>query len=71
MIYRESGWIAKVEVISTESDEKGAETTLRVIETIQMPQYIKPEAVPKPDTVFTVWKSHNAGAYGGWHLSER
>lgn len=70
MIYREEGWKAEVELVSQKSDEKGVEMTFRVIKTLTRPLHIIPEAIPKDGTVFTVWKSHNAGAYDGWYVGD-
>ena len=78
MIYREDGWIARVEVISQEPTESapaqpngGVKTTLKVIEHIRPAAFVSMEDLPKVGETFTVWKSNNNGGYpGGWHLGE-
>ena len=69
MIYREDGWKAEVELLSTERDDKGVSMTFRIIQTLMLPRFINPEAIPKNGEVFTAWKSHNAGAYG-WSVDD-
>lgn len=70
MLYRESGWKAEVEVLSTERDEKGVTMQFRVIQTLMLPAFINPEAIPKDGEIFTAYKSHDAGGYAGWSVSD-
>lgn len=70
MIYRESGWIAEIELLSEEQDEKGVKMTFRIKKTLLLPGWLNPEAIPKDGETFTAWKSHNSGGYAGWNVSD-
>jgi len=69
MIYREEGWVAEVELVSTEQEGAGEKKTLKVIRTIQESTYIKKEAFPKDGDVFSVWAAHGFEHYANWSLS--
>lgn len=69
-IYEEDGWIAEVEIVEHDTDEKGEGFVLKVLQTIQRPyRYINPDKTPKQGTTFDVWRAHGAGAYAGWTLN--
>lgn len=64
MVYKENGWIARVEIVEDKSDDKYERYTLRHVELIQ------PNGLPTPaigDT-FEVSALKSGGYSSLWHL---
>jgi len=68
MIFREEGWVAEVEVVSTDEHDDVKRKTLKVIRTLSNSGFIKLEALPKDGEVFIVSVRTGFESYAGWTL---
>ncbi len=64
-IYREDGWVAKVEILEGNSDDEWERYRLKVLETIENYSLFRS---PANGTEFTVDKVKDAPAYLCWTL---
>jgi hypothetical protein len=66
-IYRESGWVARVEILEDNSDEKWTRYKLKVIDTIREPTMFK---TPGSGMEFEVERNKEYSSYLCWSLDE-
>ena len=66
-VYTESGWIAEVEIMADNSDEKQYDYTLRVVQTFA-DGYL---GSLHDGHIFTVFAEKQYMAYCGWHLTAK
>lgn len=67
MIYRESDWIADVEIVRDLSDNEWHKLELKVIRTIQPSRIYKPTS---DGTIFTCCERKDCLGMAGWFLEE-